>query len=131
MIETVRLDDLPGTVTDVAVMVTDPPVGTEGGAVYFVASELFGVVTIGLNEPQLLEPQVTVQLNPAPLVSLRAVAVKNALAPVIIDVDPVIAETLIGSATIGNMTLLLAAGSPVTVAIIVTVAPAGMVEGPV
>lgn len=59
---TIRAEaDLVGSVTEVAVTVTVPPVGIAAGAVYVVAAPV-GVV-VGLSDPQAVAPQVTVQVT--------------------------------------------------------------------
>lgn len=58
------LADFVGSVTDVAVIVTTPPVGTAEGAVKVVAPPL--AVEEGLKDPQELEAQVTFQVTPWP-----------------------------------------------------------------
>ena len=70
---------LDGSVVDVAIIVTELPVGTDVGAVKVVVAPL--AVCVGENEPQAPElPQVTVQSTPPLAASLLTVATKAALA---------------------------------------------------
>ena len=53
------------SVSEVAVMVTVPPVGTEAGAVYVVLTGAEPTLVVsGLNDPQAADPQVAVQMMP-------------------------------------------------------------------
>ncbi|MFZ3263260.1 MAG: hypothetical protein WA172_04625 [Terriglobales bacterium] len=71
--------DLVLSVIEVAVMVTLPPVGTVGGAVYVVGVVLG--VEVGLKLPQGALLQVTDQFTPAFRLSLVMVAAMPAVAP--------------------------------------------------
>jgi len=65
VIATVALTDLVVSVSEVAVIVTVPPVGTEAGAVYVVLTGAEPtLVIVGLNDPQAVDPQVAVQIMP-------------------------------------------------------------------
>ena len=118
------------SVSEVAVMVTVPPAGTTEGAVYVVFDA--DGVSVGLNEPQaLVEPQVAVQITPAPNGSLVTVAVGPSVALISREVAPVEIKTPIGDATIVRLTLLLCAGLLVTVAVTVIAPPIGATDGAV
>jgi hypothetical protein len=75
----VALTALVESVAEVAVTVTVLPVGAVDGAVYVVATAL--AVCIGLNDPQLLDPQATLHLTPALAASLLTTARNCVLVP--------------------------------------------------
>ena len=83
LIVIVALADFVLSVTDVAVTVTEPPVGAVAGAVYVVAAPL--AVAAGLNDPQEFAG-VQVQLTPPFDESFDTVAVSDAVAPAVTDV---------------------------------------------
>jgi len=124
--------DLVGSVIEVAVMVTVPPRGIAKGAAKVVwASE---VVSIGLKEPQVEAPQVTLHwtLGLAET-SLRMAALSGMEAPTSMEAGTVAKnETEMGMGgtmvTVAEMDLVVSATA---VAVMVTVPPAGMAEGAV
>ena len=72
--------DFVESVVEVAVMVALPPVGMVLGAVYTVPAPL--AVVVGLNEPQAVEPQMTLQVTSGFAdVSLVIMATKGVAAP--------------------------------------------------
>jgi hypothetical protein len=76
-IEILPLTDFVGSVTDVAVTTTEPPVGTLAGAVYVVATPL--AVCAGLKVPHELDPQATVHCTPPFAKSLVRTAFSEAV----------------------------------------------------
>lgn len=139
VIVSVTLADLVVSVSDVAVIVTVPPVGTMEGAVNVVPNvcwpdEVAGGVT-GLNEPQTLEPQAAVKITPELVGSLvtwalteSAVFTSNELGTGVAINDT---ETPTGDETIVRATLLLCDGLLVTVAVMVIAPPIGTADGAV
>ena len=80
MIVTVPWVLLVPSVTEVAMMVTDPPLGTATGAVYIVAAPL--AVFVGLNEPH--DPDgVQLQFTPPAAESFVTFAVIEAVPPAV------------------------------------------------
>ncbi len=124
----VALIDLLPSATDFAVMVTLPPVGTAEGAVYVVCSWL--PVLTGLKLPQELDPQVTDQLTPAADVSFVSCAVRAVMLPAETDAGGGLRKAIeIAAGVMLRVTELIAEGSLVTAALIVTVPPKGIAAG--
>jgi hypothetical protein len=91
---------------------------------------------VGLNDPHAapdaVDPHVAVQLAPAAVASLAIWTWKTAVSVADKEVTGAVSNAIeIGVATIANVTLLVADGSPVTAAVIVTVFPRGIFEGAV
>ncbi len=116
---------------EVAVTVTEPPVGTEGGAVYVVALPL--AVCAGLNDPQAPAlPHVTVQSTPALDGSFATTAVSGLLELTSTDEGGAgLKETAIAGTVMVVAAEIDFVLSAVEVAVTVTVAPAGTVAGAV
>jgi hypothetical protein len=123
VIVSVAVADLVVSVSEVAAIVTVPPVGTAVGAVYVVEAAESVVDNAGLNDPQaLVGPQVAVQITPAPNGSLVTVALRLSVALVSRrDGTVVVMATPIDDATMVRLTLLLCDRLLVTVAVIVIV----------
>jgi hypothetical protein len=139
VIVSVTLADLVVSVSDVAVIVTMPPVGTMEGAVYVVLNvcwleEVAGGVT-GLNEPQTLEPQDAVKITPELVGSLVTWALTESVVFTCNELGTGVAikdsDTPIGDATIVRTKLVLCEGLLVTVAIMVIALPIGTADGAV
>jgi hypothetical protein len=77
--------DFVESAADVAVTVTMFPAGRAAGAVN-VVFELLPVDLVGFTEPHEVLPQCTVQVTPAPLLSLATTAARVAVAPTATDV---------------------------------------------
>jgi hypothetical protein len=109
VIVSVAVADLVVSVSEVAAIVTVPPVGTAVGAVYVVEAAESVVDNAGLNDPQaLVGPQVAVQITPAPNGSLVTVALRLSVALVSRrDGTVVVMATPIDDATMVRLTLLL------------------------
>jgi hypothetical protein len=89
---------------------------------------------VGLNEPQLEEPQLTVQINPALIGSF--VTAPNSCTVVLATIESGAGvelpnATAIGVGRIVKVTLLVCDGLLVTVAVMVTVVPIGTTDGAV
>lgn len=126
------LMDLVVSVSEVAVIVTVPPIGTMEGAAYVVASNV-GVVS-GLNVPQTLDPHETVQITPEFNGSLVTWALKLCVVLIGIDVGSLTAgsnATPTGDATMVRLALLLCDRLLVTVAVIVIEVLTGTWDGAV
>jgi hypothetical protein len=130
VIVTVALIDFVVSVTEVAVIVTVLPLGTTEGAVYVV--RLLERVVAGLNDPQAAAPQVAVHITPATFGSFVATAPRLVVVLTCKELGGMAKkDTAIGVERIVRLALLLWDGLLVTVAVIVTVAPAGATEGAV
>jgi hypothetical protein len=85
-----------------------------------------------LNEPQSEDPHVTDQLTPSSWLSFCTVAAKEKVPFGSIEAGGVPSVTTIPvEATMGRTVLAVAEGSAVTVAVIVTLVPTGIVAGAV
>jgi hypothetical protein len=121
---------LVGSVADVAVIVTLPPVGGVEGAVYTVAAPL--AVATGLNEPQ--DPMGVVQLQFTGVVAGSLTVVATIDTVVAISSAPgggVVRVIAITGGVIDTVWLLNFVLSVTDVAVIVTLPPAGIVAGAV
>ncbi len=128
MIVTCVLTNFVGSVAEVAVIVTVPPIGTASGAVYVVCVTL--AVCAGLNDPHAIEAHVTVQFTPPALGSLLT-STPTCAVPFTASEDggPGAKPTLIGTPVIVSVTLELIDGFTVAAAVIVTVPFAGTAAG--
>jgi len=123
--------DLVGSVTDVAVTLTLPPAGTVAGAVYVVATP-FGVL-VGLNEPHVVVPHVTVHVtSELAETSFAIVATRESCAFTCTDAG---GERMLTESG-GGRTIVICAEtdllvSATEVAVTVTVVPAGIAAGAV
>lgn len=133
----VALIDFVESAADVAVSVTAAG-GTAPGAVYITSVVL--VVPLSAVEgvpsdphaPDAVEPHDVVHVAPAPVTSLAICTPKDVTALTLKTVGGVVAkEMAIGDASIFKVALLVADGSLVTAAVIVTVPPMGTVVGAV
>ena len=132
-IVSVALADLAVSVSEVAVIVTVPPVGATEGAVYVVPfCSVPGGVDGGLNEPQTLDPQAAVQTTPAFNGSLVTAAETTNGTLICREAGTaVVIATPIGDATIVRLTLLFCEGLLVTVAVTVMAPLIGATDGAV
>jgi hypothetical protein len=129
-----------GLAVAVAVIVTVPPGGTVEGAVKDVVTcwVEFGLslaVCCGMNEPQVLPPQETLQstpICPAAFAGVPSVtkAPRLVALPAGIEAGGVVTSEIVTTgATMVTVALALAEGSATDVAVIVTVFPAGIADG--
>jgi hypothetical protein len=133
---TVAFTDLVGSATEVAVIVTIPPVGIEVGAVYTIWPAL--AVRVGLGRPDCKDPQapavaqLKLQFTPAAVVSLVTVAESRAVPFTPSSAGGAIERAIvIGSGAIGIVTLEEIEGSLAAIALIVTELPTGCMGGAV
>jgi hypothetical protein len=123
--------DLVGSVTDVAVTVTLPPVGIAAGAVYVVPTPV--AVVVELNEPHAVVPHVTVHVTSGFAETSFAIFAMREDCPLICrdaGGERMLTEIGIGGTIVicAETDLLLSATE---VAVTVTVVPAGIAEGAV
>jgi hypothetical protein len=89
-------------------------------------------VVTGLKLPQTLEPQLADQVAPAAVLSLVNCTVSCAVLPAMIDVGGVPRKAIvIAAGVIVSVTVLIADGSLVTDAVMVTLVPRGTAGGAV
>jgi hypothetical protein len=131
VIVSVALADLVVSVSEVAAIVTVPPVGTAVGAVYVVKTVPDPGDTFGLNEPQTFDPQAAVQTTPASNGSLLTWAFRVSVVSISMELTVGARDTPIGAATMVMLTLLLCDGLLVTVAVTVMEPLMGITDGAV
>ncbi len=129
MIVIAALADFVVSVKEVAAIVTVLPAGSVAGAVYVVVPPA-PLVTDGLNEPQAGEPHVAVQMTPEPTGSFETCADNAFVVLTSSEMGGVTKKpTVMGTARIVRLALLLCDGLLVTAAVIVTVVPIGTADG--
>lgn len=133
VIVNVAFIDFVVSVSEVALMVTVPPVGTVAGAVYVVGTSPLASVVVELNDPHSGDPQLAVQISPVPRGSFVAIAARSAVVLTASEVGGNLLknESVIGVGRIVKVTLLACDGLLVIVAVIVTVVPIGVTDGAV